>query len=155
MSVQSCRTGSLRSLITGISASPLHPSRSVLLRLFLQAPYRSWLKFWGSRCYRKGVCSIHSQAPLTKELGMEKSCSATAQILELPALAGILEEAARLTPLARGCALGGASSHIPARGLSPLPAAQAHMRRTCCAAGICRGDTAEFPAVTQAMPRSR
>lgn len=36
------------------------------------------------------------------------------QILELPALAGILEEAAGLAPLARGCALGVAGSHIPA-----------------------------------------
>lgn len=49
-----------------------------------------------------------------KELGIGKPCSATVQILELPALVGILEEVAGLAPLARGCALGGASSHIPA-----------------------------------------
>lgn len=37
------------------------------------------------------------------------------QILELPALVGILEDGGGLAPLARGCALGGASGHIPAR----------------------------------------
>lgn len=77
------------------------------------------------------------------------------QILELPALFGILEEAAGLAPLARGCALGGAGSHIPAGDFPPLPVARAHAGRTCCAAGMCRGDAAEFPAVTQAVPRSR
>lgn len=72
VSVQSCGTGSVHSLITGISTSPVHLSFPAGLCCFsFGLPTKSWLKFWGPRCYRKGVCSIHSQALLMKELGME------------------------------------------------------------------------------------
>lgn len=48
-------------------------------------------------------------------------------------MVGILEEAAGL---ARGCAPGGASSHIPARGLPRVPE---QWGGTCCATGMsCR-----------------
>lgn len=131
------------------------PSSSVLLRLILQAPYRVMAKVLRPKVPQEGGFQHPWTSSAHEGTGDGKSCSATVQILEFPALVGILEEAAGLAPLARGCALGGASSHIPARGFSPLPVAQAHTGRTCCAAGMCRGDTAELPAVTQAMPRSR
>lgn len=67
------------------------------------------------------------------------------QNLELPALVGVLEEAVRLVAVAvlRG---------VPAATFQPgdLPHCSGTRGRTCRAAGMCRRDTAEFPAVTQA-----
>lgn len=58
--------------LQGFQPSPLHPSFPAgLCCSGFSFRLRSWLKLWGPRWYRKAVCSIHSQALLMKELGME------------------------------------------------------------------------------------
>lgn len=131
------------------------PSRSVLLRLFLQAPCKVMVKALGPKVLQERGLQRPKPGSAHEGVGDWKTLLGHSADPGAPSPGWDSGRGGRAHPAGTWLCSRGCQQPHSSRGFSPLPVAQAHAGRTCCAAGMCRGDAAEFPAVTQAVPRSR